>query len=164
MLAVAIGVAMIGSALLAGPTTLHLGPGEAWTLLGSVMWALQIVALARFAPRADALSLTALQAATIALVGLVAAARDPAVLPRLGYLILGGSMVAPLLQVIALRTLTAGRTGLLLALEPVFALLFAITVGEERFAPRWWLGAALIGGAVWAVEWREAGRSRPASP
>jgi drug/metabolite transporter (DMT)-like permease len=42
--------------------------------------------------------------------------------------------------------------GLLFALEPVFALLFAVTLGAERFEPRWWLGAGLILGAVVMVE------------
>jgi len=57
-----------------------------------------------------------------------------------------------LLQVYAQRTLPAGRMGLLFALEPVFALLFAVTLGAERFEPRWWLGAGLILGAVVMVE------------
>lgn len=171
LLAAALGLAAFGSALLAGPQPLHLGPGEAWTLLGAVAWALQIVAIARFAPRADPLAMTAVQAATIAVVlsplamrePLAEAVRDPALFPRLAYLIVGGSTIAPLLQVMAQRTLSAGRTGLLLGLEPVFALLFALTVGEERFAPRWWLGAALILVAVWVVEWHAA-RGRPSRP
>ena len=63
--------------------------------------------------------------------------------------------MAPLLQVVAQRTLPPGRIGLLFALEPVFALGFAISVGGERFVPRWWIGAALILSAVVLVEWRE---------
>ena len=41
---------------------------------------------------------------------------------------------------------------MLLALEPLFALVFALTVGDERFAWRWWIGAALILAGVIAVE------------
>src|SRR5207237_3110044 len=74
---------------------------------------------------------------------------------RFAYLAIAGSTVAPLLQVFAQRTLSAGRVGLLFALEPVFALLFAITLGGEHFTPRWWLGAALILGAVVLVEGTE---------
>lgn len=66
----------------------------------------------------------------------------------------------------AQRTLSAGRIGLLFALEPVFALAFAATVGAERYAGRWWSGAALILIAVTLVEgyaaWR-ASASRRAS-
>jgi drug/metabolite transporter (DMT)-like permease len=75
---------------------------------------------------------------------------------RFGYLTLAGSVAAPLLQIAAQRTLGAGRIGLLFALEPVFALLFAVTVGGERFVARWWLGAALILAAVLIVEWPAA--------
>ena len=69
-----------------------------------------------------------------------------------------GSTLAPLLQVFAQRTLAAGRIGLLFALEPVFALVFALTLGGERFDIRWWAGAALILLAVALVEWRPISR------
>ena len=77
-------------------------------------------------------------------------------LARFAYLVLAGSTVAPLLQVLAQRVLPPGRIGLLFALEPVFALLFALTLGGEQFIARWWLGAALILAAVVLVEWRPA--------
>ena len=60
--------------------------------------------------------------------------------------------------------LTAGRVALLFALEPVFALIFALTLGGERFVARWWLGAALILAAVVLVEWRAVHEARPAKP
>jgi drug/metabolite transporter (DMT)-like permease len=69
--------------------------------------------------------------------------------------------VAPLLQVYAQRTLPAGRMGLLFALEPVFALVFAVTLGAERFEPRWWLGAGLILFAVVMVEWKPVATDAP---
>lgn len=78
---------------------------------------------------------------------------------RLAYLALAGSVIAPLLQVIAQRTLSAGRVALLFALEPVFGLLFALTLGGERYAPSWWLGALLIFCGVLRAEW--PGRAGP---
>jgi drug/metabolite transporter (DMT)-like permease len=161
-LAIGLLMAAAGSALLSLRGGFAIGPGEAWTLAGAVIYALQIVAVARWAPRADPVVLTGLQAATTAAVLLpfagsparVFAAFDPADALRVAYLVLAGSVTAPLLQVLAQRTLPAARIGLLFALEPVFALVFAITVGGERFVPRWWLGAALIVVAVLLVEWR----------
>ena len=149
------------------PAAVAIGHGEAWTLLGAVVFALQIVAVARWAPRTDPLSLTAVQAVVTALVLLPFAGNTPAGLAALGpadwgrfaYLAIGGSVVAPLLQVIAQRTLPAGRVALLFSLEPVFALLFALTLGGERFAAAWWAGALLILGGVLRVEWR--GSARP---
>ena len=70
---------------------------------------------------------------------------------RIVYLVVASSVVATLLQIVAQRRLSAGRVGLLFALEPVFALAFAVTIGAEHFVPRWWAGATLILAAVWWV-------------
>jgi drug/metabolite transporter (DMT)-like permease len=167
-LATGLVMATAGSALLSIHGGFAIGTGEAWTLVGAVIYALQIVAVARWSPAVDPVALTALQAATTAAVLLPfagapatwLAAFDPADALRVGYLVVAGSLVAPLLQVLAQRTLPPARVGLLFALEPVFALVFAITVGGERFVARWWLGAALIVAAVLRVEWRAAREAR----
>jgi drug/metabolite transporter (DMT)-like permease len=161
-------LALAGSFLMSSRAGAGLGPGEAWTLLGAVVYALQIVAVARWAPRADALLLAAVQAGVIALVLWPLAGRAPAQLAalrgpgvwRFAYLVLAGSVVAPLLQVVAQRALSAGRIALLFALEPVFGLGFALTLGGERFAPGWWIGALLILCGVLRTEWS----ARPAAP
>jgi drug/metabolite transporter (DMT)-like permease len=165
-----IGLALVGSALLSTHLGLF-GPGELWTLLGAALFALQIIAVARGVRHADPLTLAALQSFTMALVLLPFArhapehlrALPPAALARLGYLVLAGSVTAPLLQLVAQRTLPPGRVGLLFALEPVFALLFALSLGGERFGPRWWFGAALILAGVIRVEWRAASAAAPSS-
>ena len=61
-----IALAAFGSALLAGPAALRIGAGETWTLVGAVCWGAWVVAQARFAPRAEPLALTTVQAATTA--------------------------------------------------------------------------------------------------
>lgn len=163
-----IALALAGSGLLSLREDLRLGRGELLTLLGAVFFALQVVALGRLAPGADPVVLTGAQAATVALVlapfarGATAAfaALDAADWSRFAYLAVAGSTIAPLLQVLAQRRLPPGRIGLLFALEPVFALLFALTMGAERFEPRWWLGAAMILSAVLLVEWRAASSER----
>lgn len=165
--------ALAGAALLSlgrlGPAGPRLGPGELWTLAGAAIFGLQIVVLARFAPGADGLLLGAVQALTVTAVLLPFAGGTGAVLAALGgadgwrfaYLVVAGSIVAPLLQILAQRELPAGRVALLFALEPLFALLFALSLGGERFAPRWWLGAALILTGVLRVEWRAARAPAP---
>lgn len=174
-LALGLLVALGGSALLSLREGLSPGAGEAWTLAGALLYAMQIVVLGKFAARHDPVALTAAQAATIAVLLAPFAGSETReavrVLSaadgwRLSYLVIAGSMIAPLLQVSAQRTLPAGRVGLLFTLEPVFALLFAVTLGAESFAPRWWLGALLILAAVvWVEGWAAPARtsSRPAS-
>ena len=167
-------LALVGSALLSLRQGLVLGAGEAWTLLGALLFGLQVVALAPFARTADPIAIVCVQSFVAAAIllpfagspasvwsAIAGAGRgDPhagaraAALFRFGYLAVAGSTVAPLLQVLAQRVLPPGRIGLLFALEPVFALLFALTIGREQFTPRWWLGSALILAAVLFVEWR----------
>jgi drug/metabolite transporter (DMT)-like permease len=162
-------LALVGSAIMSLDGTLHLGKGELITLAGASLYALQIVWVARFAGDVDPLSVTLVQAGVTAL-ALAPFAGDPrpvfATLSAAGwrdfaYLAIAGSSIAPVLQVFAQQTLAAGRVALLFALEPVFALVFALTLGGERFVARWWFGAALILIAVVMVEWRAAMAARP---
>lgn len=167
-----IALALAGSAFMSLDGALRLGRGEAITLLAATLYALQIVWVARAGGAFDPLGVAGVQAATVAVLAAPFAHDLPVRLhalgadgwARFGYLALAGSTIAPALQVSAQRRLSAGRIGLLFALEPVFALVFALTLGAERFAGRWWLGAALILGAVVMVEWRAAATGSPAPP
>lgn len=171
-LALGLLVAFVGSALLGIRDGARLAPGDGWTLLGAAAFALQVVALAHWAPRGDPVAIAGIQAAVAALGALPAAGDLGGQLARLAaagwariaYLALCGSLVAPLLQVWAQRSLPPGRVGLLFALEPVFALAFALLFGGERFVARWWAGAALILLSVVLVEWREARRDAATPP
>ena len=157
-------LALAGAALLSLRGGFRLGAGELITLAGAALFALQVVAIARYAATADPVALVCVQSfvAGLALAPFAAHSAGAlgtlggANLARFGYLLVAGSTLAPLLQVVAQRTLPAGRMGLLFALEPVFALVFAVTLGAERFEPRWWLGAGLILAAVVMVEWKPA--------
>ena len=157
-----IGIALAGSALLTLREGLVLGRGELLTLAGAAMFALQIVAISRWAPVADPVALVCVQSFTASAALLPFAGPPQVLFDALAgatrwnflYLVVAGSVIAPLLQVLAQRSLSAGRIGLLFALEPVFALVFALTIGAETFALRWWLGAVLILGAVVLVEAR----------
>jgi len=174
-----VGIALVGAALLGIRGDFRIGAGDAWTLLGALCFAFQVVAFARWAQDGDVVSIAAIQAAVASLcvlpfalnegarnagaphAGVAHAAAQLAALDgagraRLAYLVAAGSVAAPLLQVLAQRTLPPGRVGLLFTLEPVFALAFALAFGGERFVPRWWAGAALILFSVVWVEWSEA--------
>lgn len=161
-LTLGLALALVGAALLTLRGGFRLGTGELITLAGAALFALQVVAIARFAATSDAVALVCVQSFVAGLVLLPFAHPSASALgtlgganlARFGYLLLAGSTLAPLLQVYAQRTLPAGRMGLLFALEPVFALVFAVTLGAERFEPRWWLGAGLILAAVVMVEWK----------
>jgi len=178
ILVAGIGLALVGAALLSLRGGPRLGVGEMWTLLGALLYAMQIVVVARYAARADSVVLVMVQSLTVALVlapiaggaALRAVSLGGGTWLRIGYLIVAGSMLAPLFQVLSQRVLPPGRVGLLFALEPVFALMFALGPGGERFAWRWWWGAAMIltavlmveGSAAYAEKRRALNASRPA--
>ncbi|MGH7742101.1 MAG: DMT family transporter [Candidatus Eiseniibacteriota bacterium] len=157
-------LALVGSALLSWRPELGVGRAELLTFLGAMAYAFQLVIVARVAPRVDVLALTAAQLLGVTLCLLpFADLRSAAALfaaPALGwrvlYLTLGGTVIAPLLQVDAQRTLPTGRIALLFALEPVFALVIAALFGGERFLAQWWVGAALILCAMLVAEWTSA--------
>jgi len=166
-------LALAGAALLSLDSRFRLGWGEAVTMAGALCYGLGVAWVGRLAGRVDPVALATVQSAAVALMlspraALAVrqlAALSPAGWARFGYLALAGSVLAPLLQLRAQQTLSPGRVGLLLALEPVFALIFAVTAGGERFVARWWAGAALILFAVLEVERRSSREpsSRPAA-
>lgn len=157
-----VGLALAGSALMSLDGSLRLGRGEWITLVGASLYALQIVWVARHAQAIDPLSIAFVQAVTVAALLAPFAGDAASIVTALGYggwwpfayLAIAGSTAAPALQMFAQRSLSASRVGLLFALEPVFALVIALTLGGERFDPRWWAGAGLILLAVAVVEWR----------
>ena len=161
-------LALAGSALLSWRAGLGPGRAELWTLLGSIAYAFQLVIVAQNAPHVDPVALTGVQSLGVALCALPFASPAGALAAltaaggtgsRVLYLAIAGTVIAPLLQVIAQRTLSTGRVALLFALEPVFALMFAVLIGGERFVARWWTGAALILAAVLIAEWRASQES-----
>lgn len=165
-------LAFVGAALLSLDASFRLGRGEWITFVSALGYAASIVAVGRLGAAFDPIVVAAVQSWAIVLMTLGAAPRALEQLPALTapgwtrflYLALAGSFVAPLLQLVALRRLPPGRVGLLLALEPVFALVFSVTIGGEHFVGRWWIGAALILSAVMLVEWpASAGRARPSA-
>jgi len=161
LLLAGLAIALAGAALLSLDATLRLGRGELITLAGAFGYALSIVAVGRLGADFDPLSLAAVQSWSVAALLAPAAPRaigqfaalSPEGWLRFAYLAVAASLCATLLQLTAQRALPPGRIGLLLGLEPVFALGFAVAFGGERFVPRWWAGAGLILFAVALVEW-----------
>jgi drug/metabolite transporter (DMT)-like permease len=165
-------MALAGAALLSLDSKFRLGWGEAVTMAGALSYGLGVAWVGKLEDRVDPVALALVQSAAVALVmspraGLALTqlhALSPAGWARFAYLAVAGSVLAPLLQLRAQQTLSPGRVGLLLALEPLFALGFAVTMGGERFVARWWVGAALILFAVLEVERRSSREPSSRSP
>ena len=153
-------IAMVGIGVLS-LQGLAMGFGEALTLGSAAVYALHILALGRWSTASTALGLSTVQAAVIALVCLVAAVPDGVTLPGDGgqwasllYMAVVAGAGALLAQTWAQAHLTATRAAIVMAMEPVFAALFAVLFGNEAVTWRLLVGGGLVLSAMYLVELR----------
>jgi drug/metabolite transporter (DMT)-like permease len=165
----AVGLATVGLALLS-LNGLSVGIGEALTLLSALLYAGHIVALGRWSTPGAAVGLATVQAGVITLVAAVVAVPDGLTLPADGrqwasllYMALVAGALALWAQTWAQSYLTATRAAIVMALEPVFAALFAVTLGGEDLTRRMLVGGALVVAAMYLVELRSTPRDPDAS-
>jgi drug/metabolite transporter (DMT)-like permease len=146
---VAIGIAVVGLALLTGAGD-GFGRGAVLTILGAVAFAVHIVQMGELAPRHDMFRFNAIQTAAVAVPCLL-------LLPFTGGLPSSGESYAVALYagviVTALplipwtwaqRHIPPTRASLILLMEPIFATVTAYIVDDERFTAGAALGALLI--------------------
>jgi drug/metabolite transporter (DMT)-like permease len=152
---IGVGLSTLGLAMLfgieAGSTA-----GDVLVLGGAVAYALQIVLLERFAPDYDPVAFTLVEMVA-ACVGFTAIAlvRGDLSFPH-GWTVWGALLVtgvfasafAFLVQTWAQRRLSATRTALVFAAEPVFAGLFGFALADDRLGAAGWAGCALILGGI----------------
>jgi drug/metabolite transporter (DMT)-like permease len=148
---VGVALATIGFAMLSG---IHAGSavGDLLVLGCAIAFGFQIPLTGRFAPHYDPLALTLVQM-LVAFVGFtaIAVAVGEVELPRGGtvwaaLLVTGifASALAYLIQTWAQRSISAARTALVYAMEPVFAGLFGYLLAGDRLGALGWAGCAVI--------------------
>jgi drug/metabolite transporter (DMT)-like permease len=156
-----------------GVLSLHgfaLGYGELLTLVAAVIYAGHIVALGRFSTAETTLSLSLVQLIMITLVCGVAAfwptpgSTAGIQLPSSSqdwlivlYLAVIASAMTMVLQTWAQAHIEPSRAAVIMAMEPVWAAAFAVTLGGERITLRMILGGLTIVTAMYLVE-RPQGR------
>ena len=135
------------------------GVGEAITLLAAVLYALHIVGLGRYSASEIAIGLSVVQMVVIAVLCLVGAAPDGIILPSgagqwasVLYMVAFASILALWAQTWAQAHLPATRAAIVMTLEPVFAVLFAVLFGGESLTGRMLVGGALVLTAMYLVE------------
>ncbi len=154
----AVALATVGLAILS-LRGLSIGTGEAVTLASAVLYAAHIVALGRWSTPQTAVGLAAVQATAIAIITSAAALPDGLILPQgstqwasLLYMAIVAGAAALWAQTWAQAHLTATRAAIVMALEPVFAALFAVALGGETLTGRMLFGGALVVAAMYLVE------------
>jgi drug/metabolite transporter (DMT)-like permease len=171
-----VGLAVVGLYQLTGGlqgTASETWRGDLLTLGCAVAYAFQITLTERYAPRTKISALVATQLWTVTALSLVALAvgggarLEPtwSLWGAVAFCGLIASAAAILVQTWAQARTTAVRAALIFSMEPVFAALTALWVGEEMLGWRELVGGALIvlavvvaevGNAAWA-RWRSTG-------
>ena len=157
---VGIATATVGMALLTlPPGQLRIGLGDSLTAGCAVAFAVHIVAVGHYSPRIGVESLSLIQVATAALLGLATFWWEEA--PRVKWTLefmlalavtaLLATALAFTLQAWAQKHTTATHTALVFALEPVFAWLTSYLVAGETLTGPGVAGAALILGGILMV-------------
>jgi drug/metabolite transporter (DMT)-like permease len=146
-----VALALLGLGLLSG---IGVGDplGDALVLAGSAAYSLQIALMERYARRYDPVAFTFVEMlAAFAGFTVVAVALGQVEVPR-GWVVWGALLVTGifasalgfLVQTWAQRQLSAARTALLFAMEPVWTAIFGYWLAGDRLGALGWGGAALI--------------------
>ena len=162
---IAVSLAMIGLSILSlrGFT---LGYGELLTVIAALLYARHIVALGHFSTPQTAISLSLVQLVVIALMCTAAAlwltpgsGAAGIQLPSNShdwlivlYLALVASALTMVLQSWAQAHIEPSRAAVIMAMEPVWAAAFAVTLGGESVTARMIIGGLLIVSAMYLVE------------
>lgn len=155
-LAVLLAMAGLGVLTLSG---ISAGYGEALTLVAAMIYALHIVGLGAWSRPADALGMSIVQIAVVAVICAVAAAPGGITLPdRTGdwlsllYMAVFAAALAMLGQTWAQAHLAPTRSAILMSMEPVFAAFFAVLLGSESLTWRMLVGGSMVVAAMLIVE------------
>jgi drug/metabolite transporter (DMT)-like permease len=156
-----VGLALVGLALLSGIGAGVGDPvGDLLVLLGSAAYSLQIALMERYARRYDPVAFTFVEMLAAFLgFAVIAVALGQVEVPR-GWtvwsaLIVTGvfaSALGFLVQTWAQRQLSAARTALLFAMEPVWTAIFGYWLAGDRLGAVGWAGAGLIMAGIVVAE------------
>ena len=149
----AVAMALVGTFLLTGGSQVGIRLGDALIVGCAICFALQIVLLSRWSSGFAADELTLVQLAVCAVLFMVGGApqlRPPSASVWAALVITGvfASAVAFLVQTWVQSHMTATRTALVLASEPVWALFFSVLLAGQRLDLLQALGAALVIAAI----------------
>ncbi len=161
-------LAFVGLALLSLRDSLAVERGDLLILACAISFGAHITAVGLLAPRTDAMALTTVQIAFVALASLAvtpfeAPVAGTALWPIPAQVAIAAAFTGILATCVAFgiqngvsRYTTPTHTALVFAMEPVFAALFGYLLAGERLSPRAVFGGSLILLAMLISEMREA--------
>lgn len=155
------------------PGSLAIGFGDGITLLGALVFALEIIFISRFTKTYSAIGITVVQFICCGLLGLLfGAVLEPmphweAITPDLvlemAYLIVLSSCVCYICQNVGLAHVPPAQGALILSLESVFGVISSVILYHEELTGQMVLGFALIFAAILISELAPARKARESS-
>lgn len=160
--------ATIGLALLSLETNLTFNFGDLLTLSGAFCFALQIVLIGKYANSFPTLPFVTVQIGTVALASTLAGLAAEPLPSTFSYQVWGALLItaipatalAFIIQNWAQRFTTPTRTAIILALEPVFGMVFAIILLGEIFTNKDLIGAFLMLTGMLLAELKEEDKEK----
>jgi drug/metabolite transporter (DMT)-like permease len=145
-----IGIVIAGLYLLTSPAGLwDINRGDVVTLLCAVAFSLYIIGVDKWSTPGTRDVLSTVQCFTVALLASPIAYSEG--FRFLAYLALPGTVLVIALQMRYQPQTTPARAGVIFALEPVFAMLYAVLLSLETASGRAVIGAAIVtAGVVWS--------------
>ncbi|MFA5629346.1 MAG: DMT family transporter [Dehalococcoidales bacterium] len=138
---------------------LGIGTGELLTIVCAFTLALYVVGLGKWSPQHDSYNLTTVQMLTMAVILLLFTVPTGLVIPtdpQVWFVIIVTGVVATSLaffiQTWAQSLITPTHTAVILTLEPLFAGMFGVLIGNEPLTVKIVLGAALMLAAMYLVQ------------
>ena len=149
---IGLGLSLVGLMLLCVQSDLSVNVGDLFTLGSAVMFSCQIILLGRYAPRLDAVRLSAVQFGTCAVISgavtfLFETPRIDGVMACIGsilYVAVFSGAIGYTLQVAGQKYADPALASLLMCLESVFAALGGWLLLGQSLLPRELLGCALM--------------------
>lgn len=160
-------LAIVGIALLTLNNELSMHPGDILCIAGGILNALYILVSGEVAKKTDSISVGLLSLGFTAIYGLIFSLlfESPALPQTLdGWVaILALSIICGafcfIAQSIALQYIKPVQLGIMYALEPLFAAIFAFSFAGERLTLQGYFGALLVITGILASEWLEHRKS-----
>lgn len=153
-------LALMGVYFLSVSEKMTIQQGDVFLLIGTVFWALQILALDHYNEKTDSLVLSFGQFLVTAILALLIAVftesggvfQSPSAIGPLLYSGIVAVGLAFTLQVFGQRKVDPALSALILSLEALFALISGMIFLGEKLTSREWLGCVLLLGAVILVQ------------
>ena len=157
-----VGLATLGLGLLSLERDLRVSFGDLMVLLCALSFALHILSVSIFSPKADSLALTLVQVATVSVVSFLVSifsdwplqAPSPQVWGAAAFTGILATALAFFLQTSMQRFTTPTHTALIFTAEPVFAALFGVWLAHDVLGVRHIIGGTLILAGMLASEIR----------